>query len=132
MNKTALSVLRLGLAVTFLWVGVLIFRSPSLWISFMQPWAAALLPIPALLAIQATALLDVVVGVCLLLDIFVPLAALLGALHLVSVLVVTGITDVTVRDMGLLAATAALFLETSQTILKRGAWMEFLLPKSKR
>jgi len=80
---------------------------------------------------QATAVLDIAIGVCLALNIFVPLAALLGALHLVSVLIVTGITGITVRDLGLLGAASALFLETSQSILKRRAWMDFLSPKKR-
>ena len=132
MNKTALLVLRIGLAITFMWVGVMILQSPEAWASYMQPWAAALLPLPAVSAIQATAVLDLVIGVFLLIGFFTPLAALLAALHMVSVLVVTGINDVTVRDIGLLGASTALFLEVSQTILNRRAWSEFFLPKSKR
>ena len=132
MNKNALLVLRLGLAITFLWVGVLILQSPEAWASYMQPWAAALLPVPAVPAIQATAILDLAIGLFLLVGIFTPLASLLAALHMLSVLIVTGINDVTVRDIGLLGASTALFLEVSQSILNRRAWSEFFLPKAKR
>ncbi|MBI1866493.1 MAG: hypothetical protein HYS02_01865 [Candidatus Staskawiczbacteria bacterium] len=46
MKKTAFHFLRVGLAVTFLWVGVLIFKNPDGWSGYLQPWAMGLLPVP--------------------------------------------------------------------------------------
>lgn len=119
MSKTAFHILRVGLAITFLWVGVLIFRSPEGWGSFLQPWAAALLPLPLRTAMIGTAILDIIIGLLFLVDMGVWLGAVVGGVHLIIVLTTTGITDVTVRDIGLLSAVAALFFDTLPSSLKQ-------------
>lgn len=105
-------VLRVGLAITFLWIGVLIFKQPEAWGGYLQPWAAGLLPIPLNQAMIGTVILDVVIGVLLLTDIFVWLATIIGAIHLVIVLATSGITDITVRDIGLLAGMTAIMVDS--------------------
>lgn len=108
MNKASFHILRVGLAITFLWIGVLIFKQPEAWGGYLMPWAAGLLPIPIEQAMIGTAVLDIVIGILLLFDYFVWLAALVGTIHLIIILIVSGITDITVRDIGILAATIAL------------------------
>lgn len=112
MMKISFHILRVGLAITFLWVGVLIFKQPEAWGGYLQPWAAGLLPIPIAQAMIGTAILDIVIGFLLLIDSFVWLAALVGAIHLIIILAVSGITDITVRDIGILAAALALMAES--------------------
>jgi hypothetical protein len=109
MKPSATHVLRIGLAITFLWISVLIFQAPLVWAGLMQPWAARLLPAGSLTALMlATAGLDALIGLLLLINVLTWAAAALGALHLVTVLITTGITSITVRDIGLLFACAAL------------------------
>ena len=72
---------------------------------------------------MGTAILDIVIGALFLIDCFTWLAALVGALHLITVLTVSGITDITVRDIGLLAGTVALAVDSSSFFLKK---MKFL------
>ena len=103
-------IIRVGIAITFLWVGVLIFKSPEAWGQFLLPWAAGLLPIPLKEAMIGTAILDFAIGLFLLLDFWTPLFAAIGLLHLLSVLVVSGINDVTVRDIGLAAGLLGLVI----------------------
>ena len=112
MQKTSFHILRVGLAITFLWIGVLILKEPEAWGGYLQPWAAGLLPVPIAQAMIGTAFLDIAIGVLLLFDSFVWLAALVGAIHLMIVLVVSGITDITVRDIGILAAAVALVADS--------------------
>lgn len=120
MQKTSFHILRVGMAITFLWIGVLIFKQPEAWGGYLQPWAAGLLPIPITQAMIGTAFLDVLVGALFLIDSFVWVAALIGAVHLIIVLTVSGITDITVRDIGILAAIIALAAESlPQIILRR-------------
>lgn len=111
MQKSSFHILRVGTAITFLWIGVLIFKNPEAWGGYLTPWAAGLLPVPLREAMIGTAVLDVLIGFALLVDVYVWLAALLGALHIVTVLTVSGITDVTVRDIAILAATVALMAD---------------------
>lgn len=112
MNKTSFHILRVGLAVTFLWIGVLIFKEPEAWGGYLMPWAAGLLPVPVAQAMIGTAVLDIVIGALLLFDYLVWLAALVGTIHLIIVLTVSGITDITVRDIGILATTVALMADS--------------------
>lgn len=112
MNKASFHILRVGLAITFLWIGILIFKQPEAWGGYLMPWAAGLLPVPIEQAMIGTAVLDIAIGVLLLFDYFVWFAALVGTIHLIIVLAVSGITDITVRDIGILAATASLTAES--------------------
>ena len=112
MNRTSYNVLRVGMAITFLWIGILIFKYPEAWGGYLQPWAAGLLPVPIREAMIGTAILDVVIGACLLVEFMPWLAAIVGAIHLVIILIVSGITDITVRDIGLLVAMVAIVIES--------------------
>ena len=112
MHKSSFHILRVGIAITFLWVGILIFKQPEAWGGYLQPWAAGLLPIPVEQAMIGTAVLDLIIGIFLLFDSFVWVVALVGSIHLIIVLAVSGITDITVRDIGLLTGTVALLIES--------------------
>ena len=109
MSKISLHILRFGMAITFLWIGVLILRDPEAWSSYIQPWAANLLLVPPKTAMLATAVLDIAVGILFLTNYLLWLPASLASFHLAVVLTVSGINAITVRDIGLLAAAIALF-----------------------
>src|SRR3990172_4100521 len=112
MKRTSYHLLRMGLAITFLWIGILIFKNPEAWGGYLQPWAAGLLPIPLEQAMLGSAVLDILIGFFILIDRWVYIASFLAAFHLIVVLITSGITDVTARDIGLLAAALALLDET--------------------
>lgn len=112
MKKTSFHFLRVGLAITFLWVGVLILKNPETWGGYLQPWAAGLLPIPIAQAMIGTAILDITIGAFLLINFLPWLVALVGAIHLVIVLMVSSITDITVRDIGLLTGVLVIMIDS--------------------
>ena len=112
MKKLALPVLRIGLGVTFLWIGILVFKDPEGWGAYLQPWAADLLSVDIVVAMTAAGVFDIVLGVSMILNLFVWPLAFLGAFHLLVVLIVTGINAITVRDIGLLAGCLSLFFAT--------------------
>ena len=127
MNRTAYHILRVGMAVTFLWIGILILKEPESWgLTYLQPWAMGLLPVPIKQAMVGTAILDILIGTALLLNFLVWLGALLGSIHLVIVLTVSGINTVTVRDIGLLVAALALTIESfpKSLALKLRSWIK--------
>lgn len=124
MNRAYFHILRVGLGITFLWISVLIFKSPESWGTFLQPWAAGLLPIPLKTAMIGTAIFDAVVGFLLLVDIGIWIVLLLAALHLATVIIIVGITDVTVRDIGLLFAVIALLLDSLPAKIKSKIFKE--------
>lgn len=119
MTKTGFHILRVGMAITFLWIGVLILRTPESWGGYLQPWAMGLLPVPIEQAMIGTAILDIAIGFFLLIDSFVWIAALVGSIHLVIVLAVSGITDITVRDIAILAGTLSLMADSLPAVFKR-------------
>ncbi len=110
MTKTAYHLLRVGTAITFIWIGILIFKFPEAWGGYLQSWALDLLPISLERAMLPTAVLDILIGVFLLIDVKTWVAAILASLHLLMVLTVSGITDITVRDIGLLAGSISILL----------------------
>ncbi|OGZ28587.1 MAG: hypothetical protein A2931_01620 [Candidatus Niyogibacteria bacterium RIFCSPLOWO2_01_FULL_45_48] len=108
MNNYAFHVLRVGMAITFLWVGVLIFQSPEAWTGFIKPWVADILITTPEKAMIGTAIFDIIVGFLLLIDFWTFWASFFAALHLALVLLVSGIDAITVRDIGLLAGALAM------------------------
>ena len=116
MNSYAFHVLRVGIAITFIWIGVLIFQDPVGWAGFIRPWAADILFVSPEKAIIGTAVLDILVGVLLLVDFLTFWASLLASLHLVAVLAVSGIDAITIRDIGLLAGALALVISLKNDI----------------
>ncbi len=112
MKKTSFHVLRVGLAITFLWIGILILKQPEAWAGYVDPWVIKLLPVPIIQFMIATAIFDILIGFFLLVGVFTWLAALIGGIHIATVLVVSGITDITVRDIGLIAAAFALAIDS--------------------
>ncbi len=111
MKSTAFHILRVGLAITFVWIGILILREPEAWGGFLQPWAAGLLPVPLKQAMIGTAILDILVGLALLVDFKIVFVAFIGVLHIITVLVVAGIDSVTVRDIAIGAGLVALMAD---------------------
>lgn len=131
MKKTSFHFLRVGLAITFLWIGVLIFKNPEAWSGYLQPWAAGLLPIPLTQAMIGTAILDITIGAFLLFDFLPWLAALVGAIHIIIVLTVSGITDITVRDIGLLVTALAIVIDSlPQSIINRINFLKKSMPET--
>jgi uncharacterized membrane protein YphA (DoxX/SURF4 family) len=102
--------LRLGLAATYVAIGVLIFRDPDGWGALIQPWAARLMPVSIHWLMLSTAALDVAVGILLLIDILSWAAAAIGAIHILTVFMTVGLIGDTVRDMAILGGSASLAL----------------------
>lgn len=107
-QPAAIHIARVGLGITFLWIGVLIFREPERWGNLLQPWAAGLLPLSLTTAMIQTAVLDFIVGFFLLIDRWTLFFSALALFHLLLIITVVGITGGTVRDIGLAAAALSL------------------------
>ncbi len=74
----------------------------------IRTFAARIVPVRTALII--TALFDMAVGFFLVLPYLSWLSALLAGLHLIQVLITVEFNDATYRDMGLLAASAAILI----------------------
>ena len=111
MEKLSFNILRIGLAITFLWIGVLILVNPEAWLGYLRPWAVGLLPISDMRILMVTGILDILIGILLLLNYFILPVTVIGSLHIIIILIVSGITDITVRDIGILAGVMALAID---------------------
>lgn len=111
MNKFSYHILRVGLAITFLWIGILIFKEPEAWGGYLQSWVVNLLPFSLKTTMFSVAILDILIGFFLLIDYLTWLAALIASFHLAIILIVSGINAITVRDIGLFAAAFALAID---------------------
>lgn len=118
MQKLPFNLLRIGLAIVFIWVGVFIIQDPHGWGSMIQPWALKLIPGSLDQVMISTGTLDILIGIFMLFNIWTWLAAFVGAVHLLIVLVTVGVNVITVRDIGLLFATLALMAASSPYWIK--------------
>lgn len=102
-------ILRVGLGVTFALSGVLILKDDDKWMHMLPEWFVKYIPSARSFMIM-TAIGDLVLGAWILSGYFTGIAALLAALHLVGVLVVSGRDEFheVYRDIGLLFACVAL------------------------
>jgi uncharacterized membrane protein YphA (DoxX/SURF4 family) len=114
MKHISYTILRIGIGITFIGIGISVWMAPAAWGSFIQPWAEALLPFPVEQMMRTTAVFDILIGAWLLSGFFVWIAALLGTLHIAAVLITTtgGFNNIIIRDIGMLAASAAIFFES--------------------
>ena len=120
MSLLSLKILRIGLGITFLWLGYQIWMEPLAWGSFMLPWAQGLIPGSLESFMKSTAIGDMFLGLWLFIGWRVWIPALLASLHLIGVLVTTtGSLELAVpRDIGLLAGTLAILVDTLPTWIK--------------
>ena len=109
-ERIGLMVLRLGLAIVFLWFGFSQLLDGINWVSWVPEWAVNLLHIPPAMIVLANGLFEVIAGALLALNIWTRWVALVLALHLLVITIEIGATAIGVRDFGLTAATFALSL----------------------
>lgn len=106
-----------GLAFVFIWTAVLIFGNVEGWADLLRKsWVRNFLPVEPALIMRGVAVFDVLVGVWLVTGIVLWIPALLAALHLASVLLVTGIMSPVYRDVGLFAMALALFIHSASFV----------------
>lgn len=108
MKKLPFNLLRIGLAIVFIWVGIFVLQDPQGWGLMIQPWALKLIPGSLVQTMVVTAIVDIIIGVMILFDFWTWLAAAVGAIHLAVVLITVGVTAITVRDIGLMFGCLAL------------------------
>src|SRR5688500_5526496 len=112
--------MRLGLGVVFLWIGIDILRTPDSWIGFLPPWELPL-GLTKEQMLQANGALDVALGILLMLNKLPRLSATVAALHLAGILVINGVNGVLIRDVGLFGTALAL-LFWPQHGYRRNRW----------
>jgi len=85
----------------------MILAEPLVWGSYMQAWAADLLPMPIEQMMITTGYYDITTGILFLIPPVAFFAGILGTLHMLTVLVTSGVNEGTVRDFAILGASLA-------------------------
>jgi len=114
MDKRIITLLRFGLGFSFLYPGISMVVEPGAWLGWFPSLIIDNLPgaIPALYVAYATGFFDILIGSLLVLGVLLRYVAVLGAIHLISVIVLgpAGSLVITFRDVGLIFSLAALYL----------------------
>jgi uncharacterized membrane protein YphA (DoxX/SURF4 family) len=112
--KQAQWVLRIGLALVFLWFGIEKFIQPQYWLdAWMPSWAVSMT-----VAVRATptelvyliGMFEVLVAASLVTGFFMRVFATIAAAYLVVVVATHGLNEVLVRDVGLVAGLISLVI----------------------
>lgn len=104
--------LRLGLAAVFIWFGVDKFINPEYWLNAWVPQSVVLLVSKVGLGgtdiVYASAIFELLVGASVLSNIFIKIFSVLAIIFLATVLLFFGVSEVLIRDMGLIGGFLAL------------------------
>lgn len=105
-------ILRLSLAAVFLWFGIDKFFHPGHWISSWIPQyvinVVGFLHISANAFVYSMGVVELLIGISLAANMFIDFFALVAAIMLVIVSLTHGLSDVLIRDIGLIGALLAL------------------------
>ncbi|RJQ18195.1 DoxX family membrane protein [Candidatus Woesearchaeota archaeon] len=124
LKKYAPVVLRIALALVFLWFGINQLFFPNDFIGYLPNWAVQdqagignvmhsvvnALPGKAYTLLAINGLVEVLLGIALLMGFFTRISAIILGAHLFIIMISLGYNEIAVRDFGLVFATVAIFL----------------------
>jgi uncharacterized membrane protein YphA (DoxX/SURF4 family) len=114
MQKAAPVVLRIGLAIVFLWFGYMQLTHTQMWLGLIPKWLLSLSGLQAATLVHFNGAFEIVFGICLLFGFFTRVVSFLLALHMIHIaltlVMAQGIGAISIRDIGLSFAAVTLFL----------------------
>lgn len=110
MSNKSLSplILRVGIAIVFVWFGIHQLMSQTMWVSLIPAWVVSLTGLTAKTLVILNGIFEVVMAFLLAIGYKIRIVAVLLSLHLLSIIGDLGLTAVGIRDVGLLFATLAI------------------------
>ena len=106
-HSFGITLLRLTLALVFLWFGFSQISDAAMWTSFVPDWATTIASAGTLVLLNG--LIEIIAGGMLAFGILSRWIGLLLGIHLFIIAVSMGLTAIGVRDIGLALATLSLF-----------------------
>lgn len=103
-------ILRIGIALVFIWFGANQFTNTSAWIGYVPDYVIKALSMSAAAVVHLNGIFEIVFGALLLFGFYTRLAAFLLALHIIDITFIVGLDSIGVRDFGLASATVAIWL----------------------
>lgn len=114
-------ILRIGIALVFLWFGISQLTDPASWTSYV-PLAVSQIVHPAIV-VFINGVFEIICGLLLISGLFTRVAAILLGLHLIGIIVGVGYNEIGVRDFGLMLAAFAIALSGPDTwCIRKSEW----------
>jgi uncharacterized membrane protein YphA (DoxX/SURF4 family) len=114
MKGAAPAVLRIGLALVFLWFGYMQLTNTGAWTGLIPTWVTGMSGLEASTLVLFNGSFEIVFGLCLFFGFFTWITSLLLALHMVhiflTILMAQGLNGIAIRDFGLAIAAITLFM----------------------
>ena len=105
-----LFVVRLGIAVVFLWFGMDKFFRPLVWFGFVPEFAVGLNPLSPSAFMYVQGVVETALGFLLLIGFFTRIASVAAAFIMLLVVVSLGFNDLGIRDFAVFCIAVALSL----------------------
>ncbi len=102
--------LRVGIAIVFLWFGFSQLTNPESWTRLMPGYVTAFLPFSVNTLIYINGIFEISFAILLLLGLYTRTVSLLLGLHLLHIVTIVGYGAIGARDFALALATLAIFL----------------------
>lgn len=103
-------ILRIAMALLFLWFGTSQIMSPTDWIGFVPQSIVTLTGMSATTIVFFNGLFEIIAGSMLLLGLWTRVVAALLFLHMLDIAFTVGLDAIGIRDLGLAVATFVVFL----------------------
>jgi uncharacterized membrane protein YphA (DoxX/SURF4 family) len=110
------TVLRMGIALVFLWFGLEQFFHTDMWIGFLPQWLLDISPVGPTTLVHLNGAVETVFALSLFFGLFTRISALILALHMGHITYIVGYTSIGIRDFGLMIAAFAVFLDGADPI----------------
>jgi uncharacterized membrane protein YphA (DoxX/SURF4 family) len=112
MTSRALLVLRIGLGITFIWIGTLIVQDPAGWAGLIRSDVSGFMIGDPTITMRATGIFDILLGLMFIFGVWLWLMGLIGAIHMLIVIATIYLGDSTARDVGILGGCLAVTLSS--------------------
>lgn len=109
-SRFAPVVLRLGLAMVFVWFGLNQLLHPIDWLGFIPSWATSLSGLSTNTLVFINGLFEVAMAILLAVGIQIRVVAWLLAAHMLLIVTDVGLNQIGIRDVGLLAGLISVAL----------------------
>ena len=106
-------VLRLSIALVFLWFGINQIADPNQWVAYVPDSVVNFSGLAVTTIVFLNAIFEIILGSALLLGFFTRWTAALLALHIIDIFIIVGMNATGVRDFGIAAATVTIWLNGS-------------------
>ncbi|HVT74904.1 MAG TPA: DoxX family protein, partial [Candidatus Paceibacterota bacterium] len=110
LQTFAPTLLRIGMALLFLWFGTNQFIDTAAWTAYVPQWVVDASPVSVEALVHINGAIEIIFGTALLLGFFTRIAGFILALHMVHIATLVGYNATGVRDFGLAIATIAVWL----------------------